>query len=157
MLPLREMCIRDRDICDLFSCDRLTIYAVGEDKQSIVSKVKTGLNSFKDLKLPISEHSVAGYVAETRKVVNIDDVYDDLELKSYSPVMKFLKEVDRRTGYRSKQMLVAPIIDTQSDELRGVVQLINSRHDTPFPALAEEGVQGLSLIHICFRVLIHDQ
>ena len=132
-----------QDICDLFSCDRLTIYAVGEDKQSIVSKVKTGLNSFKDLKLPISEHSVAGYVAETRKVVNIDDVYDDLELKSYSPVMKFLKEVDRRTGYRSKQMLVAPIIDTQSDELRGVVQLINSRHDTPFPALAEEGVQGL--------------
>ena len=133
-----------QDICDLFSCDRLTIYAVGEDKQSIVSKVKTGLNSFKDLKLPISEHSVAGYVAETRKVVNIDDVYDDLELKSYSPVMKFLKEVDRRTGYRSKQMLVAPIIDTQSDELRGVVQLINSRHDTLFPALAEEGVQGLA-------------
>ena len=44
------------DICSLFNADRLTIYIIGEDKQSIVSKVKTGLNSFKDLKLPIAEH-----------------------------------------------------------------------------------------------------
>src|SRR5665647_3595109 len=42
------------DICSLFNADRLTIYIIGEDKQSIVSKVKTGLNSFKDLKLPVS-------------------------------------------------------------------------------------------------------
>ena len=83
-----------QDICELFNCDRLTIYVISEDKQSVVSKVKTGLNSFKDLKLPISEQSVAGYVAETRKAVNISDVYDDVELKSYSPRMQFLKEVD---------------------------------------------------------------
>ena len=44
------------DICQLFNADRLTIYSIGEDKQSIISKVKTGLNSFKDLKLPIAEH-----------------------------------------------------------------------------------------------------
>src|SRR5271170_1362970 len=58
------------DICQLFNADRLTIYSVGEDKQSIVSKVKTGLNSFKDLKLPIAEHSIAGYVALSRKLTN---------------------------------------------------------------------------------------
>ena len=90
-----------QDICELFNCDRLTIYVPGEDRQSIVSKVKTGLNSFKDIRLPISEHSVAGYVAATRKPANISDVYDDFELKSYSPSMQFLKEVDKRTGYRS--------------------------------------------------------
>lgn len=44
------------DVCTLFNADRLTIYVLGEDKQSIVSKVKTGLNSFKDLRLPIAEH-----------------------------------------------------------------------------------------------------
>ena len=42
-----------RDICTLFNADRLTIYVVGDDKASLISKVKTGLNSFKDLKLPI--------------------------------------------------------------------------------------------------------
>lgn len=133
-----------QDICDLFNCDRLTIYVLSEDKQSVVSKVKTGLNSFKDLKLPISEQSVAGYVAETRKAVNIRDVYDDVELTSYSPRMQFLKEVDKRTGYRSKQMLVAPILDAQNGALLGVVQLINSRSDAPFSAVAVEGVQSLA-------------
>ena len=74
-----------QDICNLFNADRLTIYIVSEDRSSIVSKVKTGLNSFKDLKLPITEQSVAGYVAMTQKMANIRDVYDDVELKAYSP------------------------------------------------------------------------
>ena len=133
-----------QDICDLFNCDRLTIYVLGEDKQSIVSKVKTGLNSFKDIKLPISEHSVAGYVASSRKAANIGDVYDDHELQGYSPSMQFLKAVDKRTGYRSKQMLVAPILDAQNNNLLGVVQLINNRLDTSFPVLADEGVLSLA-------------
>src|SRR2546422_1770558 len=59
------------DICTLFNADRLTIYTVGEDKQTIVSKVKTGLNSFKDLKLPIAEHSIAGYVGLSKRMLNL--------------------------------------------------------------------------------------
>ena len=133
-----------QDICELFNGDRLTIYVVAEDKQNIVSKVKTGLNSFKDIKLPISEQSVAGYVAVMRKLVNVNDVYDEVELKMFSPSMRFLKEVDKRTGYRSKQMLAAPIVSAQNNELLGVVQLINSRDDHRFSALAEEGVLGLA-------------
>src|SRR4026208_2197605 len=86
------------DICTLSTADRLTIYTVGEDKQTIVSKVKTGLNSFKDLKLPIAEHSIAGYVALVKKTVNVKDVYDDVELKSVNANLRFLQEVDKRTG-----------------------------------------------------------
>ena len=99
------------DVCALFNADRLTIYSVSEDKQSIVSKVKTGLNSFKDLKLPIAEHSIAGYVALAKKAINIKDVYDDAELRSINQSLRFLQEVDKRTGYRTKQMLVAPIVE----------------------------------------------
>ena len=132
-----------QDICSLFNADRLTIYVLGEDKQSIVSKVKTGLNSFKDLKLPINDQSVAGYVGQTKQAVNIQDVYDDVELKRYSPKMQFLKEVDKRTGYRSKQMLVAPVVDA-AGELMGVVQLINHKADEPFSKLAEEGATELA-------------
>src|SRR5262252_4208954 len=127
------------DICTLFNADRLTIYTVGEDRQSIVSKVKTGLNSFKDLKLPIAEHSIAGFVGLSRKMLNIKDVYDDKELKSHNPNLRFLQEVDKRTGYRTKQMLVIPVIDPSNNELIGVVQLINNKAGTPFGQLAEEG------------------
>lgn len=132
-----------QDICALFNADRLTIYAVSEDKTSIVSKVKTGLNSFKDLRLPIADQSIAGNVALSRNIVNIRDVYDETELKAINPNLRFLREVDRRTGYRTKQMLVGPIVDVQTGELLGVVQLINNKADAPFASVQEEGLKGL--------------
>jgi len=140
------------DICTLFNADRLTIYTIGEDKQTIVSKVKTGLNSFKDLKLPIAEHSIAGYVALSKKMLNLKDVYDEAELKQYNVNLRFLQEVDKRTGYRTKQMLVAAVVEAGSNELIGVVQLINNKIGTPFGPLAEEGVQELcQTLAIAFR------
>src|ERR1044072_6451415 len=140
------------EVCALFHADRLTTYSRAEDKQSIVSKVKTGLNSFKDLKLPIAEHSIAGYaafakktlniwdvyddgewgdldlntriadqsiagyVAFANKTLNIRDVYDDGELRALNPNLRFLQEVDKRTGYRTKQMLVSAIIEAGGAE-----------------------------------------
>ena len=132
------------DICQLFHADRLTIYSVGEDKQSIVSKVKTGLNSFKDLKLPIAEHSIAGYVALAKRTANVRDVYDENELRGLNPNLRFLQEVDKRTGYRTKQMLVAPILEAGTNELIGVIQIINNKAGVPFGGLAEEGVSELA-------------
>ena len=132
------------DICALFNADRLTIYSMGEDKQSIVSKFKTGLNSFKDLKLPIAEHSIAGYVALAKKAINIRDVYDEAELKAINPNLRFLQEVDKRTGYRTKQVLVAPVLDQQNNELIGVIQIINNKAGVPFGAFTEEGVAEIA-------------
>ena len=140
------------DVCALFNADRLTIYSVSEDKGSIVSKVKTGLNSFKDLKLPIAEHSIAGYVALSKKTANIKDVYDENELRALNPSLRFLQEVDKRTGYRTKQMLVAPIVEQSSAELIGVIQIINNKAGVPFGVLTEEGVGELSqTLAIAFR------
>ena len=133
-----------KDICTLFNADRLTIYMVGEDKSSLVSKVKTGLNSFKDLKLPIAEQSIAGYVAFNKKLLNLKDVYDESELSRHGAQLRFLQDVDKRTGYRTKQMLVAPIIDADNKELVGVIQVINNKGGVPFPPMVEEGVNELA-------------
>src|SRR5262249_32304998 len=132
-----------QDMCSLLGADRLTIYALSEDRSSIVSKVKTGLTSFKDLKLPINDQSIAGFVAQSRSMINIRDVYDENELRVFSPQLRFLKEVDKRTGYRTKQMLVAPIVDASGAELVGVVQAINTKSGNPFSPLAEEGMANL--------------
>jgi len=137
MLDLAE------DICDLFNCERMTLYALSIDKSAIVSKVKTGLRSSSDLRLPISGQSIAGYVALSRRVVNIADVYLESELRRYSPDMNFLSEVDRRSGYRTREMLVAPMLDKANGEIVGVVQLINSRSGAPFDRLAEECIKDL--------------
>ena len=130
-------------ICELFNADRLTIYVTNEEKSAIVSKVKTGLNSFKDLRLPLNEQSIAGYVAKSAQPVNIKDVYDASELKAIHPQLSFLQEVDKRTGYRTKQMMVAPILDEANGDVIGVVQLINNRAGRPFPPLMEKGVGEL--------------
>lgn len=132
-----------RDFCDLFSCDRFTLYAVTPERDHIVSKVKTGLSSFRDLRLPISSSSIAGWVAQSRQTINIVDVYDEAELKRISPELQFQRGVDQRTGYRTREMLVAPLVAQPSGELLGVVQFINHLGGGPFPAVALEGLKQL--------------
>ncbi len=58
--------------------------------------------------------------------------------------MRFLQEVDKRTGYRSKQMLVTPVLNGDDGELLGVVQLINHKTDTPFSDFEIEGAGELA-------------
>ncbi len=130
------------EICKLFNADRLTLYAISEDDTSIVSTIKTGLNSSRELKLPISPQSIAGYVAFSRKLLNLADVYDDEALKQIHPQLTFLKEVDKRSGYRTKQMLVSPILE--GGNLYGVLQVINNKADQPFSELDVKGVIQLS-------------
>ena len=132
-----------QDICDLFNSDRLTLYVVSDDKTSIEAKVKTGLHSFKDFKLPISDRSIAGYVALSKKILSLRDVYDEAELKSHASSLQFQPEVDKRTGYRTGQMLVAPLVDHAGGDLLGVIQLINNRSGDAFDAVAKEGIKEL--------------
>ncbi|MES2952913.1 MAG: ATPase, T2SS/T4P/T4SS family [Pseudomonadota bacterium] len=130
-----------QDICKLLNADRLTLYAINEDQTAIISKIKTGLNSSSDLKLPISPQSIAGYVAFSRTSLNLPDVYDDDALKQIHPALTFLKVVDKRSGYRTKQMLVAPILE--GNILHGVLQVINNKSDEPFGELEVDGVSEL--------------
>ncbi|MDA8382937.1 MAG: ATPase, T2SS/T4P/T4SS family [Betaproteobacteria bacterium] len=139
------------EICALLEADRITIYVMSDDGQWIVSKVKTGLDAFKDIRLPIGAQSIAGYAAATKTLLNIADVYDPEELRRLSPGLHFLPDVDKRTGYRAKQMLVAPIID-DGDELLGVVQLINTLSGLRFPRLADGDLMEIAkTLAIAFR------
>jgi type II secretory ATPase GspE/PulE/Tfp pilus assembly ATPase PilB-like protein len=130
------------DFCDLFDSDRFTLYVVTPEQDALLAKVKTGLSSFRDLKLPIGPGSVAGFVARTRQTVNIADVYDEAELQRLSPNLRFQRGVDQKTGYRTREMLVAPLIDA-AGTLLGVIQFINHRGGGPFPQLCLDGVKQL--------------
>lgn len=141
-----------KDICSLFNADRLIIYSMGEDRTSVVSKVRTGPNSSRELRTPIGDQDIVGFVSLSKKIVNIKDVYDENELKALSPKLRFLREVDKRTGYRTKQMLVAPILDTGINELVGAVQIINCGSGKPFPQMTVDGVSELcQILTIAFK------
>lgn len=132
------------EICELFQCERLTLYVVNKEQDVLVSKVKTGINSNQELILPINRNSIAGYVALTRKTVRINNLEDPAELQSIDPELHFFIEVDRRTGFKSKQMLTAPLLQDSSKEVVGVLQLINQRVDGRFDSVAEEGLEALT-------------
>jgi type II secretory ATPase GspE/PulE/Tfp pilus assembly ATPase PilB-like protein len=133
------------DICEMFEAERVTIYTLADNGNAIVSKVKSGLHSFKNIKLPINSTSIAGYVACHRKPVNIGDVYDESELKCYAPPLNFFKSVDSRTGYRTRQVLAVPILAAEGEgDLVGVCQLINNRAGDRFPLFVEEGAVELA-------------
>lgn len=133
-----------QDIRSLFEAERITLYVSSEDNKSIVSKVKTGLKEFKELKLTINQQSIAGYVAFHKVMLNIADVYDDDALARISPEIRFLKEVDKKTGFRTRQMLVFPITNADDGSLMGVVQVINSMSGLAFSSMVEEGAPELA-------------
>jgi HD-GYP domain-containing protein (c-di-GMP phosphodiesterase class II) len=76
--------------------------------------------SLKDITIPISNKSLAGYAANNREPLKIDDVYNIPE----SAAFKFDGKYDESTGYRTVSMLVIPLLD-QDEKPVGVLQLIN--------------------------------
>jgi HD-GYP domain-containing protein (c-di-GMP phosphodiesterase class II) len=94
---------------------------------------------FEESVVPLNETSIAGYAASTCTPVNVPDAYN---LPPGSPY-HISKSFDEKSGYRTKSMLVVPMLDHQGKVI-GVVQLINkkkSRDTILHPvALVEEAV-----------------
>jgi HD-GYP domain-containing protein (c-di-GMP phosphodiesterase class II) len=75
--------------------------------------------------LPINKNSLAGYVAETREPLVIDDVYDIRSNVSYA----FNPAFDQKSNYRTGSMLIVPLL-TRDETLVGVLQLINATDES---------------------------
>jgi type II secretory ATPase GspE/PulE/Tfp pilus assembly ATPase PilB-like protein len=111
-------------ILNLFCAHSITIYVVDRPRNEIYSMFLTGAQ-VKEIRVPITNRSIAGYVASNGKVVNIADAYDSEELKGIDKELAFDVSWDKKSGFRSKQILAAPIFHNQT--LMGVVQILNKK------------------------------
>ena len=107
--------------------DAGSIYVVEGDDKALMLRFKLTQNdsaSFdsREFVMPMNNRSIAGSAAMDKKVINIADVYELAAGSSFG----FDRRFDERTGYRTKSMLVAPLI-SQRDEVIGVIQLINKK------------------------------
>ncbi len=132
------------DVCALFGAERFAIYIVDDSGTTVSARLKTGQHVARTVRVPISEKSIVGCVAARRQLLNICNVYDEAELRAISPELEFRQDVDERSGARTKQMLAAPLVNVQSQQLIGVVQLINTIDAQPFSAIEEEGLLALT-------------
>lgn len=131
------------EILSLFQAERLTVYVVDGVKRELVSRFKSG-DEIAEIRLPVSKNSLAGYSALTHKLLNISNVYDQKELADIDEGLQFDKSWDQKTGYRTNQVLVYPIIFQKY--LMGALQLINRKDGGRFSGEDEKTVADLSKI-----------
>lgn len=116
-------------IAELFDAERITIYLADIKKNLLFSRVKSG-DEVKDIVVPISTSSLAGYCAYSRSIINIKNAYDEHELKMIHTDLKFDKSWDVKTGFISKQILCVPMIF--QNILIGVIQILNKKSGDKF-------------------------
>jgi len=131
------------DILGLFDADRITIYVVDGANKQIVSRFKTG-DEVSEIRVPIGNESIAGYCAASGKTVSIANAYSDNELRRINPQLKFNKTWDKRTGYKTTQVLVAPI--AYNKYLLGIMQLINKKNGGHFTLEDQSSVMEISKV-----------
>ena len=95
----------------LSGADRCSVWVVSEDKKTIWTKVSHGIEG---IELPINSGIVGDAITNGHRVI-IDDVYQD---------ERFNPEIDKKTGYRTKSMMVIPMYDYDENVI-GAFQVIN--------------------------------
>jgi len=129
------------EILGLLDADRMTLYAVDPSKQELYSKF-LALDTVKEIRVPVNEKSVAGFVAATGKIVNIANAYDKAELMMISPTLSFDGSWDKKTGFRTKQILGMPVL--HEGMAIGVIQLLNKKRGNRFTKDDETGASRIA-------------
>ncbi len=128
-------------IYQLFDTKMATIYAVDNAKKEIYSQIRPG-DTIEEIRLPISPNSVAGCVALEKRLLNIKNVNDPVELIKYHPDLIFDKSWDQVSGEKTRCMLVSPLI--YNDKLMGVLQLVNKNNESFFSEQDERSIEIIS-------------
>jgi type II secretory ATPase GspE/PulE/Tfp pilus assembly ATPase PilB-like protein len=111
-------------ILNLFNAHSITTYVVDKARNEIYSMFLAG-TQLKEIRVPINNKSIAGYVANTGTVVNIVNAYDQAELRNIDAELSFDDSWDKKSGFKTKQILAAPIYN--SNQLMGVIQVLNRK------------------------------
>jgi len=128
---------------DLVEALRVTLYALDTKNQQLFSLFKAG-QEVREIRVPKTFASIAGFTALSRKTANIKDAYDSEELGRFHANLRFDARWDKSSGFRTRQVLSTPIVFDKY--LLGVLQLINKRGDTPFTERDEEAAEELAKI-----------
>ncbi len=105
------------ELVHAINAERGTLYLIDEPRGELFSRVLLdGTDDLKEVRLQLGE-GLAGHVAATGEVLNIEDAYTD---------PRFARAFDQLSGYRCHSMLIAPMYNPQR-KIIGVVQLLNKK------------------------------
>ncbi|MBA3312097.1 MAG: sigma-54-dependent Fis family transcriptional regulator [Planctomycetaceae bacterium] len=126
--PLLELIAAEA--CRLLEADRASIFIWNRDRREVVARPAVGLE---DLRFP-DNVGVVGDVLRSGQPTRVDDT-------SHDP--RFGKQVDAKTGYRTKNLVAVPLRGG-SGEIVGVFEAIN-KHEGTFGPDDEESLSLLGV------------
>ncbi|GMU81128.1 MAG: hypothetical protein AMXMBFR47_09990 [Planctomycetota bacterium] len=115
--------------CEVLSCERATIFLYDPARDELYSRVAKGVDA---IRFP-ANLGIAGAAAKERVFINVPDAYADA---------RFNRDVDRKTGFRTRNLLTFPLENIQGD-LIGVLQALN-KEGGPFDADDEQFARALA-------------
>ena len=99
-----------------FSVDRVGLFWVDRSKKETPSLILMVSENVRNIKLPMK--GLAGVVAQTGQSLTVRDAYED---------GRFDDTMDKRTSYRTRQVLAVPIRARDRAGVLAVIQLVNIR------------------------------
>ena len=116
----------------LLNCDRASIFVWEREHRELVARPALGVEGG-TLRVP-EKAGLVGEVIRTGTSIRIDDAYAD---------SRFNQEVDKKSGYRTRNLLCAPLRD-ESGAVIGAFQVIN-KHEGDFTSDDEQSLEELAL------------
>ncbi len=98
---------------ELLHAERATLLLYDSAADELVSRIAAGLD---ELRVPAGA-GICGATIASRRTINVPDAYADA---------RFNPDVDRRTGFRTRNILSAPLF-AYDGSLVGVLQVLNKR------------------------------
>jgi phosphoserine phosphatase len=100
----------------LLDVERGSVFLYDAARNELVTTVATGAG---EIRIP-ADRGIAGECVRSREVIVVNDAYAD---------PRFNREVDRATGFRTRNLLTIPLLGLD-DVLVGVLQVLNKRDGT---------------------------
>ncbi len=101
----------------LADAERGTLFLIDQENKELFSRVLQGEN-LTEIRFPMDQ-GIAGAVLAAGEPIIIADPYHD---------ERFNQEIDKRTGYQTRNILALPIQSAPSNAVIGVLEVLNKRH-----------------------------
>ncbi|MFO0428590.1 MAG: sigma-54 interaction domain-containing protein [Planctomyces sp.] len=124
----------------LLQCDRSSIFLWDRERNEVVARPALGVKG-ESLRIPATG-GIVGETLKTGRAIRVDDAYKD---------HRFNQEVDRKSGYRTKNLICVPLRDA-SGTMIGAFEGINRNDDQLFTdddvdCLEQLGTQAAIALH----------
>ncbi len=104
----------------LVEADRVSLFMYDRERDELWSRIAQGLDSL-EIRMPAGQ-GLAGSCARSGESLNVADAYED---------ERFNREVDGRTGYRTRSVLCVPVKDPHGSVM-AVMQALNRKDGGAF-------------------------